>query len=603
MSSPAPGLPRSPHHGGGRARVLVHVGQRLLDDPVGGAAQHVRRVAVDVQVQLRRRLPAVREDSTSAVDLGHARRRGEVGAVRRVVGAQHAEHAAQVLQRLAGRRPDQRRRCARPARARRRRSPPAPRRAARSGTPCGPARRASPGRSGAARRAGPGRPRSSRSASARLGPLAQRRQQVAPSADVGAEREHRATRTARTPTHRDDTFAAGDELAGDVGDVAQRDDGGEHPVAAADRQREQRRTRPGRRQAGDRWRTASADQGDQRPGRLRRHHSATAPDGRPATSTPKTQSPGALPSRLNAVAQADDPATPAPTARSRARGLTRERERPNAPPATSRGRQQGAHGARVGRPPAPAASSGGRAPGRADPRLSSGVGSGRTGDAPAGPCPDRMDPMITVENLTQAVRPHAGRRRRQLHLRTRHRHRLPRPERRRQVDHAAHAHRADPADRGARDGRRPALPRPAQPGPGRRRHAGRRGRARRPHRPRDAAGGRPGARRPQPGRRRDARARRPGLGGRTSGRASTRSACASGSASRSRCSATRPRSSWTSRPTAWTPRASAGCASCCRTSRRAAAPCCCPATCSARCRPPSTGWSSSARAASWPRAT
>ena len=71
--------------------------------------------------------------------------------------------------------------------------------------------------------------------------------------------------------------------------------------------------------------------------------------------------------------------------------------------------------------------------------------------------------------------------------RARQHHRLPRPERRRQVDHAAEAHRAHPADLRHRDHHRQAVRRPAEPRPGPGHYAGRRRAAPRPYRPRDAA--------------------------------------------------------------------------------------------------------------------
>ena len=101
------------------------------------------------------------------------------------------------------------------------------------------------------------------------------------------------------------------------------------------------------------------------------------------------------------------------------------------------------------------------------------------------------------------------RRRRQLQLRRRHRDRLPRPERRRQVDHPADADRLDPAHVRRDVHRRPHLPRPAQPRPAGRIDARRRRPAPGPYRPRDAqAGGccHPGSVQPD---RRDARTGRP----------------------------------------------------------------------------------------------
>ena len=194
-------------HGRRRPRVLVHVGQRLLDDPIGGAAQHVRRRrrrSSQVQLDRRPRPPARPRPAGRSRPMPGAGARSD--AVRRVVGAQHAEHPAQVLQRLAGGRPDQRGRSAPPARARRRRSPPAPPAcSAISETLCASTsciswaiRCRSPSRAWSAR--------SSRSASARLGPLAQRHHQVAAGADVGADREHRARSTGWTIRMIDDQF-------------------------------------------------------------------------------------------------------------------------------------------------------------------------------------------------------------------------------------------------------------------------------------------------------------------------------------------------------------------------------------------------------------
>ena len=113
--------------------------------------------------------------------------------------------------------------------------------------------------------------------------------------------------------------------------------------------------------------------------------------------------------------------------------------------------------------------------------------------------------------------------------------RLPRSERCRQVHLDADDGRPHHAHLGQRHHRRPPVLRPAQPGRGGRRDAGRLGAARRPHRSRDphrraADDGPPGS-----SRRRDARAGRPHRRPRrTAGSATTRSACASGSASRQR---------------------------------------------------------------------
>ncbi len=155
--------------------------------------------------------------------------------------------------------------------------------------------------------------------------------------------------------------------------------------------------------------------------------------------------------------------------------------------------------------------------------------------AVAGPAHDRLHDLRRTPH--QALRRPRRRRRRLVHRAGPARHRLPRPERRRQVDHAARRHRPDPADVGAHDDRRPRLRRAAQPRAGRRRDARRRRPAPRPHRSGDAA---PGGHAPRPApahRRRDARARRARTAPATGGSATTRSACASASASAPRCSA------------------------------------------------------------------
>ena len=94
----------------------------------------------------------------------------------------------------------------------------------------------------------------------------------------------------------------------------------------------------------------------------------------------------------------------------------------------------------------------------------------------------------------QEIRGQGRRRRRVVHGPPRHRHGLPRPERRRQVDHHAHDRRAGPAERGTRHGQRPGLPPAARAAHRGGRAARRQGGAHRPHRPQPPARARRDAR-------------------------------------------------------------------------------------------------------------
>ena len=135
--------------------------------------------------------------------------------------------------------------------------------------------------------------------------------------------------------------------------------------------------------------------------------------------------------------------------------------------------------------------------------------------------------VIEVRGLDQALRPGPRGRRSQLQRRRGHRDRLPRPERRGQNHHAAHAARPGHAHRGHRHHQRPPLPRRQEQ---RRRVAGGNRLPSRPHRPRPSAGAGAG-----PGRRRGPCRRTAGQSGPrrqrpAAGSEPTRSACGSGSA-------------------------------------------------------------------------
>ncbi len=166
--------------------------------------------------------------------------------------------------------------------------------------------------------------------------------------------------------------------------------------------------------------------------------------------------------------------------------------------------------------------------------------------------------------------------------------RLPRPERRREDDHAADAARPGPADLRPGDRARAAAGRPGGGGPDR--LAGRgAGLLPVPVRPGEPAGAGP---LPRPRRPRG----RPGAGAGRPDRARRRPvqgvlARHEAAARRGRGAARRARTCWssTSRPTASTRPAWPTCARCWSTWPPAGRPCCCPATCWPRCRRSATG--------------
>ena len=122
------------------------------------------------------------------------------------------------------------------------------------------------------------------------------------------------------------------------------------------------------------------------------------------------------------------------------------------------------------------------------------------------------------------------------------------------------------AGRATIDGR--AVRRPPEPGPRRRRDARRLRPAPRPHRASRRCASPPGCSASRARRADEMLERSASAAPGASASATTRSACASASASAPPCSATRPCWSSTNRPTGWTPRGSAGCACCCATSPR-----------------------------------
>ncbi len=133
------------------SRVLDDVGERLLDDPVAGE----RDGSVDASASAPVRTsatssPAARTSSTSAARSSSPRVGGRVAVLG--VLAEHPEHRAGLLERLAAGVGDDGRGTARrrPGRPGSRAPPPRP--ARRSATCCGPPRRAAHGRSAAAPR-------------------------------------------------------------------------------------------------------------------------------------------------------------------------------------------------------------------------------------------------------------------------------------------------------------------------------------------------------------------------------------------------------------------------------------------------------------------
>ena len=168
--------------------------------------------------------------------------------------------------------------------------------------------------------------------------------------------------------------------------------------------------------------------------------------------------------------------------------------------------------------------------------------------------------------------------------------RLPRPQRRREDHHPAHDHRPGPARRRPRHHRRATVRRTAQPGPGRRHPAGRLGDARRAHRARDPAD--------RGHHDRDADSpRRGGAGRRRHERSADRRVGTYSLGMRQRLGLAQalighPSVLILDEPaTGLDPQGIAWIRGLLRDFADRAAPCCSPATCWPRCRPPPTIWS------------